>query len=124
MKIALALIVAATFFCFGMMVFSMPSHASECQRLDAFVEKQSARFPDLVVTKLVPIKAQLIVEFVNKYAHLQLHGDVVIVGTYTNQEKNSRVGYAIFDAGCMVYGEAISAEEWLSVQPFIFGKNL
>ena len=104
-------------------LYANTAHAEECQKLETFVEKQSASFPDLVVVKLIPVKAQLLVEFVNKYTRLKFRGDVVIVGTYTNQSHN-RVGYAIFDDGCLVYGEAVSDTEWQSVQQLIFGKTL
>ena len=98
------------------------SRADECKKLELFVQEQSARFPDLIITKMDSQKAAALTKFVNKYSKTNFKGDLVIVGTYTFGILK-RVGYAIFDNDCMMYGEAVSTEEWIAVQPLIFGKE-
>lgn len=111
MKYILALLLLTSF-----------AHAEDCRKLELFVQEQSARFPDLIITKMDVQKAAALTKFVNQYMQTKVKGDVVIVGTYTFQ-KMQRVGYAIFDNDCMMYGEAISIQEWIAVQPLIFGKE-
>lgn len=119
MKKVFGLIIFATVFCLMCMV---SVRADECKKLELFVQEQSARFPDLTITKMDAQKAAALTKFVNQYMQTKFKGDVVIVGTYTFQ-KMQRVGYAIFDADCMMYGEAVSAADWKAIEPLIFGKE-
>ena len=106
----------------ALLLFTTFAHAEDCKKLELFVQEQSARFPDLVITKMDAPKAAALTKFVNKYSKTNFKGDLVIVGTYTFGILK-RVGYAIFDNDCMMYGEAISVDEWIAVQPLIFGKE-
>jgi hypothetical protein len=115
-----AVAVTAILFLATIMGFSEAFAETACTTIEDFMDRQGTRFPDLIVDKLSDTKAKVIAAFVNKYGHANVIGDMAIVGHFKNQDEN-RIGYAIFDAGCLVYSESLSEKDWLKAQPAIFG---
>lgn len=106
----------------ALLLFTTLAHAEDCKKIETFIQETTARLPDLVTTKMDAQKAAQLTAVVNKATHSNYKGDVVVIGMYTFAGVK-KIGYAIFDNDCMMYGEAIPASDWKLVEPLIFGKE-
>lgn len=106
----------------ALFLFTTFAHAEDCKKLETFIQETTARLPDLVTEKMDAQKAAHLTKFVNDMTHSNYKGDVVVIGMYTFAGVK-KIGYAIFDNDCMMYGEAIPASDWKLVEPLIFGKE-